>query len=148
MIAAGIFFYCITTKRYLYLLRSDYRNWALPGGKVEDNETFMEAIVRECREEMGYFPENGKIIPIQKFVNNKFVYNTFFCAVDNEFIPQLNSEHCGYAWVEDRQYPKPLHPGLFNTINFDIVQSKLVKLTNQNALLNDFSKQTRDSIKS
>jgi hypothetical protein len=46
-----------------------------------------------------------------------------------EFIPKLNDEHCGYAWVGDGQYPKPLHPGLFSTVNFDVVQSKLKTLT-------------------
>jgi len=31
--------------------------------------------------------------------------------------------------VGDNQYPKPLHPGLFNTVNFDVVQEKLNTLT-------------------
>ena len=43
--------------------------------------------------------------------------------------PILNEEHCGYAWVGEGQYPKPLHPGLFSTVNFDIVQEKLNSLT-------------------
>lgn len=131
-ISAGVFFYSNSTDRFLYLLRTDHKNpgnWGIPGGKVEDNETLLEAVVRECEEEMGMFPEHAKLIPIQKFVNHNFTYHTFFCEVPNEFTPNLNDEHCGYAWVGDNQYPKPLHPGLFSTVNIDIVQEKLKTLT-------------------
>lgn len=130
-IGAGIFFYAKNTKRFLYLLRTDKNanNWGIPGGKIENNETLLEGLVRECTEELGLDLIDFKLVPIQKFVNNSFIYHTFFCAVDVEFIPSLNEEHCGYAWVGDNQYPKPLHPGLFNTVNFDIVIEKLRSLT-------------------
>jgi 8-oxo-dGTP pyrophosphatase MutT (NUDIX family) len=129
--AAGVFFYSKSTSRYLYLLRSEIRNptWSIPGGKIEDNETLFEGIRRECNEEIGFFDSNLKLIPIQKFVNNTFVYHTFFCEVAEEFIPELNDEHVGYAWVGNDLYPKPLHPGLFNTVNIDVVQEKLDTLT-------------------
>lgn len=129
--AAGVFFYSKSTKRYLYLLRSDYRNptWSIPGGGIEKEETLFDGIERECREEMNYDISELKLIPIQKFVNNNFVYHTFFCEVSEEFIPELNDEHVGYAWVSEGQYPKPLHPGLFSTVNIDIVIEKLNSLT-------------------
>ena len=134
--SAGVFFYCNKTYRYLYLLRTDTKNpgnWGIPGGKIEENETLLEGIIRECEEEVGYFPVNAKLIPIQKFINNTFTYHTFFCEIDDEFIPKLNEEHCGYAWVGDNQYPKPLHPGVFSMINFDVVQEKLNALTKKTA---------------
>ena len=130
--SAGVFFYSKNTDRYLYLLRTDLKNpgnWGIPGGKIEDGETLREGLERECIEEVGFWPSNAKLVPIQKFVNKKFVYHTFFCQIDDEFIPTLNDEHCGYAWVGENQYPKPLHPGLFSTINFDTVQDKLTALT-------------------
>lgn len=129
--AIGVFFYSNSTNRYLYLLRSDSRNttWSIPGGKLEYGETFLEGITRECQEEMNYSIKDLKLIPIQKFVNGTFIYHTFFCQVENEFIPMLNDEHVGYAWVISGLYPKPLHPGLFSTINIDIVTEKLKNLT-------------------
>jgi 8-oxo-dGTP pyrophosphatase MutT (NUDIX family) len=136
-VAAGIFFYASKTKRYLYLLRSTPKNssnWGVPGGKVENGETLLEGVTRECQEEIGFFPTEAKLIPIQKFTNHSFVYHTFFCEVENEFTPVLNHEHCGYAWVGDNQYPKPLHPGLFNTVNFDVVIDKLKVLTTKKGL--------------
>jgi 8-oxo-dGTP pyrophosphatase MutT (NUDIX family) len=131
-ISAGVFFHSTKTDRFLYLLRTDSKNpgnWGIPGGKIEDNETLLEGIERECMEEIGYWPVDPKLIPIQKFVNNTFTYHTFFCEVTDEFVPILNEEHCGYAWVGDSQYPKPLHPGLFSTVNIDVVQEKLNALT-------------------
>lgn len=129
--AAGVFFYSKSTNRYLYLLRSDHRSptWSIPGGGIDENETLLEGIIRECYEEMNFDLSELKLIPIQKFVNNNFTYHTFFCEVVEEFIPELNHEHVGYAWVKEGQYPKPLHPGLFSTVNIDIVIEKLNSLT-------------------
>lgn len=126
-ISAGIFFYSQPTKRFLYLLRNDKQSfsWSIPGGKLEENETLLEGLKRECDEEIQYWPDNAKLIPIQKFSNQTFTYHTFFCSVDKEFIPKLNNEHVGYAWIDENNHPKPLHPGLFSTINIDVVQEKL-----------------------
>lgn len=127
MQSAGVFFYSKSTNRYLYLLRSDIRSptWSMPGGGIEKDETLLEGIARECMEEMQFDITELKLIPIQKFVNNAFIYHTFFCEVQDEFIPTLNDEHVGYAWVGEGLYPKPLHPGLFSTVNIDIVIEKL-----------------------
>lgn len=129
--SAGVFFYSASTNRFLFLLRSDKDAtfWGIPGGKLEGNETIIQGLERECHEEIQYFPNNPKLIPIQKFVNNTFTYHTFFCPIEDEFIPILNDEHIGYCWVDVHNYPKPLHPGLFNTVNFDVVKNKLEQLT-------------------
>jgi 8-oxo-dGTP pyrophosphatase MutT (NUDIX family) len=129
--SAGVFFYSTDTKRLLFLLRNDDRNqgtWGLPGGKIEEGETLIEGVERECMEEIGHFPKLAKLIPIQKFVNNTFTYHTFFCLIEAEFLPILNHEHSGYCWIDSEHYPKPLHPGLFNTVNFDVVQEKIKKI--------------------
>jgi ADP-ribose pyrophosphatase YjhB (NUDIX family) len=132
--ACGVFYYCTSTKRFLYLFRNDDKNyvWSIPGGKINGDETLLEGLKRECLEETSYWPTNAKLIPIQKFVNGNFTYHTFFCAVNEEFKPLLNEEHSGYAWVGDGQYPRPLHPGLFSTVNIDVVQEKLNLLIEKN----------------
>ena len=128
--SAGIFFYSKSTQRYLYLLRNENKNptWSIPGGKIEKNETLLSGLKRECQEEIAYWEDDFKLVPIQKFVNNTFAYHTFFCEIEEEFFPILNDEHCGYAWVGNNRYPKPLHPGLFSTINIDTVVEKLKAL--------------------
>jgi 8-oxo-dGTP pyrophosphatase MutT (NUDIX family) len=131
--AVGVCFYSLSTQRYLYLLRNDPRHpgtWGLPGGKVEDNETLIEAIQRECIEEMGAMPVYTKLVPLEKFTSadSKFVYHTFFCSIESEFTPVLNHEHIGWAWIASGNWPRPLHPGLWSTINFDVVQEKVTAI--------------------
>lgn len=131
--AVGIWFYSLSTQRYLYLLRNDPRHpgtWGLPGGKMDPGETLIQAIERECREEMGSMPDYLRLVPIEKFTSsdNGFVYHTFFCTVSEEFTPVLNDEHIGWAWIQSGHWPRPMHPGLWSTVNFDAVQDKIVVL--------------------
>lgn len=131
--AVGVWFYSINTQRYLYLLRNDPRHpntWGLPGGKIENNETLVEAMTRECHEELGFMPEYLRMVPLEKFTSadKGFAYHTFFCSVGKEFIPTLNEEHIGYSWITTGVWPKPMHPGLWSTVNFDAVRNKIVTI--------------------
>jgi 8-oxo-dGTP pyrophosphatase MutT (NUDIX family) len=128
--ACGAFIYCNTTHRYLFLLRSGSKHsgsWGLVGGKVESGETVAQALVREIGEEIGSCITDPKLMPIEKFTseNQSFAYHTFLIVVDAEFIPILNEEHRGYAWVPLDNYPKPLHPGVWRTFNFKSIIKKL-----------------------
>lgn len=50
----GVFACLFNSRRELLLLhRSDHDMWCLPGGLVEVGESVTDAIVRECREEIG-----------------------------------------------------------------------------------------------
>jgi 8-oxo-dGTP pyrophosphatase MutT (NUDIX family) len=123
----------VRTRGYLYLLRNDSKypdTWGLAGGKVEPNETLITAVERECSEELGSMPEYQQLIPIEMFTSadGGFAYHTFWCRVDHEFIPELNHEHVGYAWVQSGRLPRPLHPGLWNTVNLDAIQKKIASL--------------------
>ena len=134
--AVGIWFYSQDTKRHLYLMRDDakYRgHWGLPGGKVEDGETLLEALVRECSEELGSMPDYIKIVPIEKFTADGgfFCYHTFYCIVEKEFQPILNHEHVGYAWLDSDIIPKPLHPGFWATLKIDDVFTRINTLKDQ-----------------
>jgi len=104
--------------------------WGLPGGKVEGNETLLDTITRECTEEIGSLPEYIKLVPIEQFTGpgGHFIYHTFFCLVNQEFIPKLNNEHLGYAWLDRGTIPKPLHPGLWATINVNDVYNKITTI--------------------
>ena len=131
--AVGVWFYCARTRCYLYLLRNDSKypdTWGLAGGKVEHNETLISAVERECAEELGSMPEYQQLIPIEKFTSpdSAFEYHTFWCRVAHEFIPKLNHEHVGYAWIQGGRWPRPLHPGLWNTVNLDAIQKKITSL--------------------
>ena len=128
--AVGVWFYSVNTQRYLYLMRNDSKHpgaWGLPGGKIESGETLRDAMLRECQEELGFVPNYIKLLPLEKFTtaDGGFAYHTFYCSVASEFVPQLNDEHIGYAWINSGTWPKPMHPGLWSTVNFDAVRCKM-----------------------
>lgn len=134
--AVGVWFYAIDTGRYLYLMRNDPKHpdtWGLPGGRMELNETIIQTIQRECEEELGIMPNYLRLVPLEKFTSadSKFSYHTFFCSVQQEFVPVLNREHQGYAWIVSGTWPKPMHPGLWSTVNFDAVQNKILAVEKQ-----------------
>ena len=129
----GTLIYAKKTNRYLFLLRNKQKQqgyWGIAGGKVDTGETVIQALVREIHEEIGCDYSAKKFIPLETFTadNEKFVYYTFVVTVDEEFVPTLNSEHRGYCWVELKDHPRPLHPGLWRSFNFDIVKKKIKTL--------------------
>lgn len=127
-------FYSQSTHRYLFLLRNGEKHngsWGLVGGKVEGSELPIQALRREIGEEIGE-AKFKKIIPLEHFTsdNAKFEYHTYLIPVAEEFIPQLNNEHRGYAWTSIEDHPKPLHPGVWRTFNFASVLDKIRTLEN------------------
>lgn len=124
----GVLFYTQKTGRTLYMLRNKREQvWGIPGGKVERGEALLEALERECREEIGYWPNDAKMYPVECYrsTDGKFVYHTFFAVIEEEFVPILNSEHLAYAWCNDGIYPRPLHSGLYNTLSYDTIKQKI-----------------------
>lgn len=130
----GALLYSTSTKRYLFLLRNGKKHgghWGLVGGKIEQGETPVEALHREMLEEINLTTSN-KIIPIEKFTsdNGKFVFHTYLIPVEQEFVPTLNHEHRGYCWVPLKDHPRPLHPGVWRSFNFEAVKNKLLTIEN------------------
>ena len=52
-------------------------------------------------------------------------FHTFVCVVDQEFVPKLNVEHSGYAWVSVNLWPLPLHQGVKKTLQNKQIETKL-----------------------
>jgi ADP-ribose pyrophosphatase YjhB (NUDIX family) len=100
--------------------------WGLVGGTNETAETPWEGLKREIVEEIGQV-DIKKTIPLETFISNdnKFSFHTYLCVIKEEFIPTLNDEHDGYAWVTFTKWPKPLHHGLRNTLQNKSNLSKL-----------------------
>jgi len=126
----GALIYSKKTQRYLFLLRNGGSwpmTWALPGGKMNANETVIVGLAREIEAALGGRINDPKLIPIEKYTSedHRFIYHTFFISVDDEFVPELNDEHIGYAWLPLQALPKPLHPGITRTMNSEIALSKI-----------------------
>lgn len=130
IVCSGALFYTLDTNRFLLLHRTQSKQnnvWGLVGGTNEDTETPWEGLKREIQEEIGALPNIKKTIPLETFVSNDdhFSFHTYLCVVEHEFIPKLNGEHDGYAWVSFGKWPKPLHTGLANTLRSRTNQQKL-----------------------
>ncbi len=128
--AVGVWFVARDTGRYLYLLRNDAKHpstWGLPGGKIESGETLLGGMERECTEELGFFPQYQQMMPLEKFTSadGVFEYYTWICVIASEFVPVLNHEHMGYAWIDRGSWPRPMHPGLWNTVNLESIKAKI-----------------------
>jgi 8-oxo-dGTP pyrophosphatase MutT (NUDIX family) len=96
------------------------------GGGVESGETPAEALLREIHEEIN-LNDFSQLIPLEKFTSESgnFEYHTYLITVENEFVPELNDEHRGYAWTSIDDHPKPLHPGVWRTFNFKVILDKI-----------------------
>ena len=130
IICSGALFYSTLTKRFLLLQRTDFKTrgmWGLVGGRARYTESAFEGLKREIVEEVGETSTFKKIIPLEMFTSNdqKFYFNTFVIAIENEFIPKLNKEHSGYCWTAFECWPKNLHAGLRNTLNNKAIKGKL-----------------------
>lgn len=134
MISIGSLFYCWTTQRFFFVLRGQDcprpNTWGLVGGKLEEGETLTQGLHREILEELGFQPEIRKTIPIDTYENidQSFKYYTWLLIVDKEFIPDLNHENQGYAWVSFNGWPKPLHPGLYASFTEDMFKRKIATI--------------------
>ena len=102
------------------------------GGTNGKNELPWPALEREIKEEIGNLPNITKTIPLETFVSTdeKFSFHTYLVVVKEEFIPHLNNEHDGYAWVTFGKWPKPLHMGLRNTLQSKTNQTKFETVFN------------------
>ncbi len=133
IVCSGALFYALNTKRFLLLHRTQSKNsnvWGLVGGTNDETETPWEGLQREIQEEIGMFPEIKKTVPLETFVSHDkhFNFHTYLCVIKEEFIPILNNEHDGFAWVTFGKWPKPLHQGLYATVKSSANIKKLQTL--------------------
>jgi len=127
--ATGCLFYDKSTKRFLFLNCSVQQllTCRMVGGKSTESETPWQGLQREIVEEVGHQPTIQKTIPLELFVSKdtRFKFHTFVCVVEQEFIPRLNAEHSGYAWVSINTWPQPLHEGVRKTLQNKTIKTKL-----------------------
>jgi len=80
--------------------------WEFPGGKVEKNENFEQALKREIKEELNISILINKKIGVENYQDNKInvKLHYYLCShIDGEFI--LN-EHEDSAWVAKNEFNK------------------------------------------
>jgi len=78
--------------------------WEFPGGKIEENETEQETIVREIREELHMdFVVGEKLMVVEhRYPDFHLTMHTYRGTSNDE--PQL-TEHLAYRWLDPASLP-------------------------------------------
>ena len=97
--------------------------WMNKSDIVDFNGTLPPEVI----EEIGFFPEVIKSIPLESFVSDDehFNFQTYICIVKEEFIPNLSNEHMGWSWCLIDRWPKPVHQGIKNTLGNRVTRAKV-----------------------
>ena len=102
----------IIKKDNLYLIAQRNKNkymgltWEFPGGKVEPNENFHEALSREIQEELNIQINVHDKIAEEKYKDDQIdiILHYYLCSEKSGTI-RLN-EHENIAWVEKEDFDK------------------------------------------
>lgn len=107
--------------------------WEFPGGKIEEDETEFEAIIREIREEL-----NFTIVPkeiIEKFVH-EYAFGTvnltlIKCKLEDNITEILSDgSHSEFCWTSVKEKPKrfaPLDKKIWNYLKKTYMKHNLQK---------------------
>jgi len=116
---AGILFSCSYDNTVLLLLRSNKVSepgtWGLPGGAVEQGETFKQAAKREAIEEIVVLPSAGTII--NTISNDRGGWKYVIYVIDIYYSEKiswskyitLNEENTKFEWFKMDNIPNNLH---------------------------------------
>ena len=77
--------------------------WAVPGGKIESNETPIEGMIREIREETSIYLDKNYVIDLGCFYIKtpdwQYTYYMFFVELKNKPVINISDEHNNFIWI-------------------------------------------------
>ncbi|MCH5184132.1 MAG: NUDIX domain-containing protein [Oscillospiraceae bacterium] len=109
--------------------------WEFVGGKVEPGETKVQALVRECREELGVTVAAEDVyFEVEHVYPDLTVHLTLFNARIAEGVPQL-FEHNDLRWITPEEIPSfsfcPADVTILERMQTDRVREKLLALRDE-----------------
>lgn len=111
--------------KYLLVRRADkekkehYGNWESPGGKLEENESFESAAIREAKEETNLDVKIVKIV--KKLEKDGEVQAIVFLAKPLTKKIKISKEHSDYGWFTFEELKK-LEPITYRDFFFELLE--------------------------
>ena len=87
-------------------VKKDWQGYTLPGGHVDKNESFIDAVIREMQEETGLTIENPKLVGIKQFPIDGGRYIVLLFEATEFTGEVVSSEEGEMEWIEREDLAK------------------------------------------
>lgn len=104
--------FCEFENKIILLHRQDHKDrgnlWGIPAGKIDKNETPLQAICRELLEETGIFQDPNLINHLNKiyvrYPDYDFIYHIFYSRLNKQEEVKIDTkEHKAFFWVSPQE---------------------------------------------